>query len=60
MPSGRGLRWGRGPGPARPSHLGQLQEYVRQGAEQWAAERDYDEFFRAFNEAGKVSLMLPS
>ncbi len=59
-PSGRGRGWGRGSDPSRPLHLGQLQEYVRQGAKQWADDSNYEEFFRAFNEAGKVTRALPS
>ncbi len=59
-PSGRGRGRGSSTDPSRPSHLEQLQEYVRQGAGQWADETDYKEFFLVFNEAGKVTLMLPS
>ncbi len=55
-PAPSGLRRGREPVLSHPSHLGQLQEYVRQRAEQWADDRNYEEFFRAFNQAGKVNL----
>ncbi len=51
---GSGIRAPRGAGLPQPQTLGELQQAVETGAEEWAEEGDVAAFLRAFSQAPKV------